>query len=201
MSNMEVETPTSVIDCSERLRKCSEIEGYSIVAKNYEGLDKIPDPAENQVIKEILRIALEETLQKKVNLNQVLERERESNVIIKPTDSTNNPKNIITKTKGKNKKRKIKKDSSEDQALRVEGFLVRGVAQCYNCKKIYHKAENCHLKPRCLKFDSDHPTKQCPIKEKQDNPYCINCQEYGHTACYIKFPKFPKPKKELAPST
>ncbi|GFW03107.1 uncharacterized protein TNCV_157271 [Trichonephila clavipes] len=32
-------------------------------------------------------------------------------------------------------------------------------------------------------------------KERQDNPFCINCQEYGHTACYTKCPQFPKPKK------
>ncbi|GFT26262.1 hypothetical protein TNCV_4559191 [Trichonephila clavipes] len=37
--------------------------------------------------------------------------------------------------------------------------------------------------------------KQCPIKERQDNPFCINCQEYGHTACYTKCPQFPKPKR------
>ncbi|GFW16054.1 uncharacterized protein TNCV_2863871 [Trichonephila clavipes] len=26
------------------------------------------------------------------------------------------------------------------------------------------------------------------------SPYCINCEVYGHTACYTKCPKFPKPK-------
>ncbi|GFV40383.1 uncharacterized protein TNCV_3615531 [Trichonephila clavipes] len=40
-----------------------------------------------------------------------------------------------------------------------------------------------------------HHTRQCPIKERQENPFCINCQEYGHSACYTKSPKFPKPKK------
>ncbi|GFX96753.1 uncharacterized protein TNCV_1647881 [Trichonephila clavipes] len=39
------------------------------------------------------------------------------------------------------------------------------------------------------------PTRQCPIKERQENPFCINCQEYGHSACYTECPKFPKPKK------
>ncbi|GFS87067.1 hypothetical protein TNCV_798081 [Trichonephila clavipes] len=67
--------------------------------KLHQGLDKLPDTAENQ---EILRTALKETLQKKANLNQVLERERESkasNDSINPTDNTNNPKNIKTKAK------------------------------------------------------------------------------------------------------
>ncbi|GFW83902.1 nucleic-acid-binding protein from transposon X-element [Trichonephila clavipes] len=79
--------------------------------------------------------------------------------------------------------------------VRVEGFLVRGITQCYNCNNFFHTASECHLKPRCLKCDNEHPTKQCPIKERQENPFCINCQEYGHTACYTKCPHFPKPKK------
>ncbi|GFS74439.1 uncharacterized protein TNCV_784761 [Trichonephila clavipes] len=49
---------------------------------------------------------------------------------------------------------------------------------------------------RCLKCRKDHPTKESEIKEKQDNPYCINCEVYEHTACYTKCPRIPKPKKE-----
>ncbi|GFX26214.1 nucleic-acid-binding protein from transposon X-element [Trichonephila clavipes] len=79
--------------------------------------------------------------------------------------------------------------------VRVEGFLVRGITQCYNCNNFFHTASECHLKPRCLKCGNEHPTKQCPIKERQENPFCINCQEYGHSACYTKCPHFPKPKK------
>ncbi|GFX55773.1 nucleic-acid-binding protein from transposon X-element [Trichonephila clavipes] len=79
--------------------------------------------------------------------------------------------------------------------VRVEGFLVRGITQCFNCNNFFHTASECHLKPRCLKCGNEHPAKQCPIKERQDNPFCINCQEYGHTACYTKCPQLPKPKK------
>ncbi|GFS91419.1 uncharacterized protein TNCV_4548121 [Trichonephila clavipes] len=39
------------------------------------------------------------------------------------------------------------------------------------------------------------PNKDCDIKEMQENPYCINCNAYGHIACYTKCPNFPKPKK------
>ncbi|GFV87459.1 hypothetical protein TNCV_4034311 [Trichonephila clavipes] len=38
-----------------------------------------------------------------------------------------------------------------------------------------------------------HPS--MPDKGRQENPFCINCQEYGLSACYTKCPKFPKPKK------
>ncbi|GFV35049.1 uncharacterized protein TNCV_1885871 [Trichonephila clavipes] len=48
---------------------------------------------------------------------------------------------------------------------------------------------------RCLKCGKEHPTKDCDIKERQENPYCINCNAYGHTACYTKCPNFPKPRK------
>ncbi|GFW13288.1 nucleic-acid-binding protein from transposon X-element [Trichonephila clavipes] len=58
--------------------------------------------------------------------------------------------------------------------VRVEGFLVRGITQCYNCNNFFHTASECRLKPRCLKCGKEHPTKQCPIKERQENPFCIN---------------------------
>ncbi|GFW42291.1 uncharacterized protein TNCV_1207461 [Trichonephila clavipes] len=51
------------------------------------------------------------------------------------------------------------------------------------------------MTPRCLKCGKDHLTRDCEIKERQDNPYCINCETYGHTACYTKCPKFPKPRQ------
>ncbi|GFX31420.1 uncharacterized protein TNCV_432621 [Trichonephila clavipes] len=54
------------------------------------------------------------------------------------------------------------------------------------------------MKPRCLKCGKDHATRNCHIKERQENPFCINCQDFGHSACYTKCPKFPQPKKGTA---
>ncbi|GFY26488.1 nucleic-acid-binding protein from transposon X-element [Trichonephila clavipes] len=79
--------------------------------------------------------------------------------------------------------------------VRVEGYLVRGITQCFNCNNFYHTAANCHMQPRCLKCGKNHATRNCLIKERQENPFCINCQDYGHSACYTKCPKFPQPKK------
>ncbi|GFV86799.1 uncharacterized protein TNCV_3965291 [Trichonephila clavipes] len=76
---------------------------------------------------------------------------------------------------------------------RVEGYLIRGITQCFRSNNFYHTTVNCHIKARCLKCGEEHLTKDCKIKE---NPYCINCHVYGHTACYTKCPKFPHPKKE-----
>ncbi|GFT84618.1 uncharacterized protein TNCV_714611 [Trichonephila clavipes] len=52
------------------------------------------------------------------------------------------------------------------------------------------------MQPRCLKCGKNHATRNCLIKERQENPFCINCQDYGHSACYTKCPKFPSRKKE-----
>ncbi|GFX74588.1 uncharacterized protein TNCV_1158051 [Trichonephila clavipes] len=59
-------------------------------------------------------------------------------------------------------------------------------------------AANCFMKPRCLKCGKEHATKNCHIKERLINPFCINCQDFGHSACYTKCPKFPQPKKGTA---
>ncbi|GFW54649.1 uncharacterized protein TNCV_5110231 [Trichonephila clavipes] len=82
--------------------------------------------------------------------------------------------------------------------VKVEGYLVRGITQCFNCNNFYHTAANCFMKPRCLKCGKDHATRNCHIKERQENPFCINCQDFGHSACYTKCPKFPQPQKGTA---
>ncbi|GFU63032.1 probable RNA-directed DNA polymerase from transposon X-element [Trichonephila clavipes] len=79
--------------------------------------------------------------------------------------------------------------------VKVEGYLVRGITQCFNCNNFYHTAANCFMKPRCLKCGKDHATRNCHIKERQENPFCINCQDFGHSACYTKCPKFPQLQK------
>ncbi|GFV33963.1 uncharacterized protein TNCV_2613611 [Trichonephila clavipes] len=68
--------------------------------------------------------------------------------------------------------------------------------QCFNCNNFYHTAANCFMKPRCLKCGKEHATKNCRIKERLINPFCINCQDFGHSACYTKCPKFPQPRKK-----
>ncbi|GFW79250.1 nucleic-acid-binding protein from transposon X-element [Trichonephila clavipes] len=78
--------------------------------------------------------------------------------------------------------------------IKVEGYSIRGITQCYRCNNFFQTTANCYMDLRYLKCGKDHPTKDCDIKERQGNPYCINCEVYGHTACYTKCPRFPKPK-------
>ncbi|GFU84540.1 nucleic-acid-binding protein from transposon X-element [Trichonephila clavipes] len=49
--------------------------------------------------------------------------------------------------------------------ITVEGYLITGITQCFRCNNFYHTAENCHIKPRCLKCGEEHLTKDCKIKE------------------------------------
>ncbi|GFX49051.1 hypothetical protein TNCV_786071 [Trichonephila clavipes] len=44
----------------------------------------------------------------------------------------------------------------------------------------------------------NHITRDCPIKQKLETPYCINCNIYGHMANYRGCPSFPKPPKGAA---
>ncbi|GFT03237.1 uncharacterized protein TNCV_3610921 [Trichonephila clavipes] len=65
-------------------------------------------------------------------------------------------------------------------------------------KDLADEAANCFMKPRCLKCGKEHATKNCHIKDRLTNPFCINCQDFGHSACYTKCPEFPQPKKGTA---
>ncbi|GFS64448.1 nucleic-acid-binding protein from transposon X-element [Trichonephila clavipes] len=83
-------------------------------------------------------------------------------------------------------------------SIRVEGYNGKGVTQCYTCNNFNHTSENCFLKPRCLKCGEDHITRDCPIKQRLETAYCINCHIYGHMANYKGCPSFPKPPKGAA---
>ncbi|GBN39763.1 hypothetical protein AVEN_110052-1 [Araneus ventricosus] len=55
---------------------------------------------------------------------------------------------------------------------------------CYNCSGFYHSVKNCHMHPRCIKCNGQHATRDCSIKEKIEEPTCINCGEKGHLAAW-----------------
>ncbi|GFW16117.1 nucleic-acid-binding protein from transposon X-element [Trichonephila clavipes] len=69
------------------------------------------------------------------------------------------------------------------------------ITQCYNCNYFHHASQNCSMKTRCLKCGGNHKTGACEIKEKIENPLCINCNTRGHMASSTTCPQFPKPKK------
>ncbi|GFU10760.1 uncharacterized protein TNCV_2387651 [Trichonephila clavipes] len=69
------------------------------------------------------------------------------------------------------------------------------VTQCYNCNNFHHASQNCHMKTRCLKCGENHRTGECSIKDKIENPLCINCNATGHMASSTECPLFPKPRK------
>ncbi|GFV58272.1 nucleic-acid-binding protein from transposon X-element [Trichonephila clavipes] len=77
--------------------------------------------------------------------------------------------------------------------ITVDGYNGRGVTQCFSCNNFHHNADNCYLKPRCLKCGEEHLTKDCPIKQRLETKFCINCQVYGHMANWYGCPAFLSP--------
>ncbi|GFV61431.1 nucleic-acid-binding protein from transposon X-element [Trichonephila clavipes] len=79
--------------------------------------------------------------------------------------------------------------------VQVDAFNRRpGVSQCYNCNLFNHSSKNCFMRTRCLKCGESHRTSECPIKEKIENPVCINCNKTGHMANWSQCEEFPKRK-------
>ncbi|GFW88428.1 nucleic-acid-binding protein from transposon X-element [Trichonephila clavipes] len=179
MAQMETDPPDITNSCEERNRLLLEIEALDIVINRCTELVNFPDADDNHEMKAILRASIDDTQRKKDTMETKTVLPFFQNTLPR---NANNQKIFDLKTVGYIQ-------------VKIEGYLIRGITQCFNCNNFFHTVENCHLKPRCLKCGKEHPTRQCPIKERQENPFCINCQEYGHSACYAKCPKFPKPKK------
>ncbi|GFW39499.1 uncharacterized protein TNCV_3908081 [Trichonephila clavipes] len=82
-------------------------------------------------------------------------------------------------------------------AVQVDAFNRRpGVSQCYNCNLFNHSSKNCFMRTRCLKRGESHRTNDCPIKDKIQNPVCINCNKTGHMANWSQCEEFPKRKPQ-----
>ncbi|GFU73146.1 uncharacterized protein TNCV_294321 [Trichonephila clavipes] len=87
-------------------------------------------------------------------------------------------------------------------AVQVDAFNRRpGVSQCYNCNLFNHSSKNCFMHTRCLKCGESHRTNDCPIKEKIQNPVCINCNKTGHMANWSQCEEFPKKNPEKGETT
>ncbi|GBN75378.1 hypothetical protein AVEN_8063-2-1, partial [Araneus ventricosus] len=70
----------------------------------------------------------------------------------------------------------------------------------FSCSDFYHSARNCKRKPRCIKCNGSHETRNCDIKTIIENPSCMNCNENGHLASWRGCPKFPVIKSNKAPT-
>ncbi|GFU72145.1 uncharacterized protein TNCV_3050051 [Trichonephila clavipes] len=82
-------------------------------------------------------------------------------------------------------------------SIDIDPFKKRpGATQCYNCNYFNHSSANCEMKPRCLKCYKDHCTGDCPIKERIENPECINCKVKGHMANWCTCKAFPQSKSK-----
>ncbi|GBO46068.1 hypothetical protein AVEN_20323-1 [Araneus ventricosus] len=66
---------------------------------------------------------------------------------------------------------------------------------CFNCSGYFHSARNCQMRPRCIKCNGQHTTRECSIKETITDSTCINCGETGHLAAWKGCKALPTIKK------
>ncbi|XP_055932741.1 uncharacterized protein LOC129962771 [Argiope bruennichi] len=84
-------------------------------------------------------------------------------------------------------------------SVKLEPYRTKNTATiCYNCSGFHHSARNCRIKPRCIKCNGNHPTRDCQIKEKIGNPVCINCNATGHLAAWKGCPAIPRAQTQTA---
>lgn len=72
------------------------------------------------------------------------------------------------------------------------------IPQCHNCQQYGHTKNYCAAKPRCVKCNQDHHTKDCK-KDSNTKPYCVNCQGNGHPASYRGCPHHVMLQKQRTP--
>lgn len=77
-----------------------------------------------------------------------------------------------------------------------DSFKREGPLQCYNCQRPGHGKRYCAYKPRCVKCNISHDVNNpeaCSVKANEDGslsePYCVNCEIFGHPANYSNCPK------------
>lgn len=75
--------------------------------------------------------------------------------------------------------------------LRWEKYTKNSITQCWNCQEVGHGSGNCNKRPRCLKCAATHPTRECHIKERNEENRqklkCCNCAG-PHPANYRNCP-------------
>lgn len=59
------------------------------------------------------------------------------------------------------------------------------VTQCFRCQRFGHASRNCNYPARCVKCTDNHPTIDCPKKDRSSAATCCNCNE-DHPANYSK---------------
>ncbi|GFY06521.1 uncharacterized protein TNCV_3523771 [Trichonephila clavipes] len=174
-----------------------EIEALDIVINRCTELVNFPDTDDNHEMKAILRASIDDTRRKRIQW--ILWKTVFLKKTVRPVSSLPSEPVTVNKSfsdlESKNDKDQVAPEENNETAPPKTQAPPQFILKL---RKISETNLNPFIKnsqPRCLKCGKEHPTRQCPIKERQENPFCINCQEYGHSACYTKCPKFPKPKK------
>jgi len=85
------------------------------------------------------------------------------------------------------------------QVVHWEKLRRKDIIQCKRCQRLGHAAANCNLRYRCVKCKEDHAPGKCSIYTGKNNePYCINCNSFGHPVFYRRCPKIVEIKNRIA---
>src|SRR5438132_1507239 len=83
----------------------------------------------------------------------------------------------------------------QGRRFKVEAYKsVKPPLQCFNCQGLNHMAYMCSKDDKCFKCAGNHPSKECPNKDKDVPPVCANCQG-DHMANSTLCPKVQEAKK------
>lgn len=67
------------------------------------------------------------------------------------------------------------------------------VPQCWRCQKWGHYSRNCSRPFSCVKCNEKHSPGECKfVPENNELPFCVNCNESGHTSNYRGCPAYKK---------
>ncbi|GFT36677.1 RNA-directed DNA polymerase from mobile element jockey [Trichonephila clavipes] len=132
--------------------------------------------------------------------------ERPIKIVIKGFPKTADPENIKTDLEAEGfEPDKVTQLIGRRTKQKLPIFLVTLPRSIENLK-IFDLKTLAHLNitvdgyngKECLKCGEEHLTKDCPIKQRLETKFCINCQVYGHMANWHGCPCFPKPPKGAA---
>jgi hypothetical protein len=76
-------------------------------------------------------------------------------------------------------------NSFNNAKLNLNHQSTNEIAQCLNCQRYGHTKNYCHLRPRCVKYASDHLTLHCQCKDRSSSVRCDGNHPSNYKGCTV----------------